>query len=156
MNNIVTLQLSVPALEKLFEGDPQFAVSLKQAVITEFSRRKLGDLLNQSAKADIDHAIATQVGTITSKGYGYAPQITLQKPILEHIQAETNKAMEENRKAITQTISDAADQAVTKITEDLEARVKKVVESRLTTEITARVNAEVTARMNKIMKAAQS
>ena len=56
-HNLLTIQLSVDALEKLIGDDPEFALSIRQAVITEFARRKLGKVLDGDAQNTVDREI---------------------------------------------------------------------------------------------------
>jgi hypothetical protein len=148
--NLVTLQLTVPALEKLFEGDPEVIVGIRQAAIAEFGRRKMGDLLTKAAKADIDHAIAQQVGSIG--GTSYAPKITLQEPILQMIREETRMTMDVNKLMIDQTIQELAQKIMDDQVQEIDQKVKREVERRVNNEVASRVTAEVKAKMTEIMK----
>ncbi len=152
--NIVTLQLTVPALEKIFEGNPEFVISIRQAAIAEFARRKIGDIMEKSLKADVEAAVAKQVGTVTNPG-GYNQKITLQKPILEAIQGEALKTLDAHKKAIDKMIQEMADRTIQTQIKEIDQMVKREVERRVTAEISTRVTAEVKAKMNEVIKAAQ-
>lgn len=153
-NNIVTLNLSVPALEKIFEGNPDFVISIRQAAVAEFAKRKIGDILDKSVKADVEAAVAKQVGTITNAG-GYNQKITLQKPILDMIQAETQKTIDVHKQTIERLIRDMMTQAVEAQNEMIDEKINREVERRVNAEVQARVTTAVKERMNKVMSAAQ-
>lgn len=151
--NIVTLQLTVPALEKLFEGDPEFVLSIKQAAFIEFGRRKIGELLDKSTKADIEAAIANHVGTISTTYH--PPQIKLQQPILDMIHTSTQRAMNDQHTAIASLIKEAIDKAISPVTESIDEKIKREVDRRVNNEVAVRVATEVKAKINDILKAAQ-
>lgn len=153
--NIVTLNLSVPALEKIFEGNPDFVISIRQAAVAEFAKRKIGDILDKSVKTDVEAAVAKQVATITNPG-GYNPKkITLQKPILDMIQAETQKTIDVHKQTIERLIRDMMTQAVEAQNEMIDEKINREVERRVNAEVQARVTTAVKERMNKVMSAAQ-
>lgn len=152
--NIVTLNLSVPALEKIFEGNPDFVISIRQAAVAEFAKRKIGDILDKSVKTDVEAAVAKQVGTITNPG-GYNQKITLQKPILDMIQAETQKTIDVHKQTIERLIRDMMTQAVEAQNEMIDEKINREVERRVNAEVQARVTTAVKERMNKVMSAAQ-
>ena len=152
--NLVTLNLSVPALEKIFEGDPQVVISIRQAAIAEFAKRKIGDIMEKSVKADVEAAVAAQIGQIKNAG-SYNQQITLQKPILDMVQAETQKTIDAHKAAIERLIRDMMTQAVEAQNELIDEKINREVERRVNAEIQARVTTAVKERMNKVMSAAQ-
>jgi len=56
------LQLTVPALEKLFEGQPDFVLQLRQAAMQEFTKRRIKGILTQGTQVEIDNAIKSEIG----------------------------------------------------------------------------------------------
>src|SRR4051812_31920356 len=82
MQNMITLQLSVPALQHLMDGDPAFVLSLKQAVIQEFVKRLSHVKVDDALKAEIENAISRQIGT-----FQYGRGGTLSTDLLEKVRA---------------------------------------------------------------------
>jgi hypothetical protein len=154
MTNLVTLQLTVPALEKLFEGDPTIALTMRQAAITEFARRKMGDIIPKALKAEIDAAIAKEIGTINYSGY--TPKITLQETILQEIRSEGRKTMDAHQKTITTLIQEAAQTAIDEQIALIQSRITREIERRITSEITNRISDGIKTKMNEMMKIAQT
>lgn len=146
-NNVVTLQLTVPGLMKLFEGDPDIEVYLRKAVVAEFAKKKIGGVLNEANKAQIAFEVENQVGKVSY----YDNKVTLKPEILAKVQEAAALSMKECREVISTLISHTVQQESKKI----EAYVTSEVKRRLTGEITERVKSEVRERLNDALKAAR-
>jgi len=151
-NNHLTLQLTVPALLKLFEGDPDVVLHIRKAAVAEFTRRKIGTLLDAASKALVESEVAKQVGTIK----GYPAKITLAEPILNALKESCATAMKEHEKAmwslVHKQIATQIDAHLDSIREKVSAEVKRRIDS----EVTARINTGVRTRMDAAIKAAKA
>lgn len=149
--NYITLNLSIPALEKLFEGDPEAVISIRKAAILEFSRRKIGELLDKAAKADIEAAVREAVGYVDKTGW--QQKILLQEPILKAIQAETKKATDAYKALVWSMITESVNAAVKSHIDEIAALVDNTVKRQIEAETADRINKAVRSRIDKMLEA---
>lgn len=147
--NIVTLQLTVPALERLFEGDPEIVMVLRKGVIAEFAKKKIGSILDDATKAQIAHEVKLQVG----ESKGYPAKITLEKTILEGIQSQVSAAVSMRRGQILREVQEAADVAVEQIRIDLPALIAAEVKKRVNSEVVKSCTIQVQQKLDAAIKA---
>lgn len=148
--NYITLNLSIPALEKLFEGDPEVVISIRKAAILEFARRKIGDLLDKAAKADVEAAVREAVGYVDKPGT-WQQKILLQKQILEAIQSETKKATDAYKALVWSMITESVNAAVKSHIDEIAGLVDSTVKRRIEAETADRINKAVRSRIDKML-----
>jgi hypothetical protein len=136
-NNIVTLTLTVPALEKLFEGDPQLVLELRKSAIANFAKMKIGCLLDAATKAEVAAEIAKQVGEYKS----YPGKITVAPQLLTQIKQETLNWVAGFRAEMEFLIRDTV-----KELELVKATVGELVKQRVTLETAQLVKEQVAAK----------
>ena len=142
--NLVTIQLTVPALEKLFDGaDPSFILSMRQSAMEEFARRRIKALLTQSVELDIADAIAKEVGSV---GKGYPVRATLKPAVQEAVKEAVNRGMKPAREEFAALV----DSAVKAEIDDL----RKVLEDRISRQMAAAIKAEIQAAVASKLKEA--
>lgn len=145
--NIITVQLTVPALMRLFEGDPEIGLTLRKGVIAAFAKAKIGTILDAASKAQVASEITKQVGEIK----GYPQKITLQQGILDTIKSEASKAMKDADKQVRALI----DESISNEKEAIEKMIASEVKRRITAEVADKVKSEVRSRLNAALSAAQ-
>jgi len=149
--NIITLQLTVPALERLFADDPEIIMVLRKGVIAEFARKKIGLVLDAAAQAQIAHEVTKQVGEIK----GYPAKITLEKKLLEELQSQTSLTISAKRAEMLALAKEAAEAAVEQIRIDLPGLISAEVKRRVSAEIVKSVTFQVQQKMDAAVKALQ-
>jgi hypothetical protein len=145
-NNSITISLTVPALERLFEGDPNVVVELKKGAIANFARGKIGTLLDVATKALVEEEIGRQVGTIK----GYPPKVTVAPDLLAQLKGEALVQVSAHRTEIERMIRATVKEEISKI----EPTIKALIEQRVTFEVKEAVKAEVAAKMRAALSAA--
>ena len=144
--NYMTLQLSLPAFERLLEvGGNDIIVKISNAVITESVQRRVRALIERGITAQVDTAIAGTVGTID-----YRNTVTLKgeykKTVAQEALNATNKLRDELTKLIETTIHDQLG--------SLRLDIAKKLETMITSAIKVEVNTLVKAKLREAMEAA--
>jgi hypothetical protein len=146
-NNIVTVQLTVPALTKLFDGDPEIGIHLRKSVVAAFARQKIGNVLDAASKAQIAFEVEHQVGKIS----GYPSKVILNPTILNEIKAAAGQAIIDAHREIRELIKVAIDDQMARI----EGVIKSEVASCITGETKRKINSEVRSRLDAALSAAR-
>ena len=145
-NNIVTLQLSVPALERLFEGDPEFLLSLRQAVVAEFVRRNVKGLLDKALEVECARVANETIGKWENFP---SPHVTLKK---EYEASVKSLAVREVDAARKQLISYAEQCAATEV-KGIEATIEATIEERVQRAINSAVSNGIREKVQTKIKA---
>jgi len=147
-NNIVTLQLSVPALERLFEGDPEFLLSLRQAVVAEFVRRNVKGLLDKALEVECARVANETIGKWESYP---SSRVALKKEYESSVKSVAVGVVEEARKQLIAYAEQCAVTGVKGIEADIEATIEERVRRAITSVVTNRIREEVQTKVKAIL-----
>lgn len=146
--SVVTLTLTVPALERLFEGDPTIVLILKEAAVAEFVRRKIGNYMSGESQAAIENEIKRQIGARDFQG-----KVKINQAISDAVLHEAGQIIEKHKTRITEF----AKEFVRRQLEDraIDEAIERVVGEELIRQAAGKVKAEVARRLDRALKAAE-
>jgi hypothetical protein len=147
--NYMTLQLTLPALEKLMaDTGPEFVLQLKQAVIEEFARRRIKALQDDDTQALVTAEVTKQIGVVKRTW----PQVSveLRPEFRSIIQEEVTKAVAEQKAKFMLSIRETVNQEF----ERFKDQISGLVESSIRRETKSVIDTEVKARLQAALSAA--
>lgn len=133
--NYLTLQLSVPALERLMQDAPDVVLKLQQGVVEEFSRRRVRAFTQKAIDEMVSKAIASEIGSIG----GWPVKVTLKPEFKAAVDAVVNQYISSERLALLTDAAGQAQLAVAGMAAQVEVAVKRAVEAQTATYIKTEV-----------------
>lgn len=138
---------SLDALERLIGGDSEFEIEIRNSVVQEFAKKHLKSVaqsfiykVDEDLRQSIRNEILKTLG-VTDQVYGWNRQIVIPQKIVDQINYEIERQLEEKISSSTQkTVKEFK----------VEEIVKKQIETRLTESIQKEVNYQVEKRLKEI------
>ena len=144
---------SLEALERLIGGDTEIEVDVRNNIVEAFAKKYLKSIV-QSAnfsglqsrvlkdlEAEVDAAVAKEVGTVRRAYQGAAPTVQLRDAIRSSIQT-----------AVVEVIKPLVENATAEFTSRYTTTIQAMVDKAINAEFQKRVDAAVEARLKEIAK----
>lgn len=150
MQNVFTVNLSVHALEKLFENEPEAIIQIRKAAIVEFARKKITGVLDESLRKEIQELVNKEVGTLSWNN------TTINPKLLDKIKSTAQSEIEVQKQKLDTQWREKVIAEMQNYTETLDERIKNRVEIQLNKEIETRIASEVKRRLDNAFNAAKA
>jgi phage tail sheath gpL-like len=143
--NYITLQLSVPALERLMQECPELVLKLSQGVMEEFARRQVRAFADSAFKDIVKKVIESELGTMTSS-YNAPLKLNPQfEAALKGVVSTQIAALK------TELLVDAAGKAAA-VSIDLRTKIEAFVNREVTAQVAQYIRTQVTTRLKTLME----
>ena len=139
--NYITLNLSVPALERLMSECPELVVKLSQGVMEEYSRRQVKAFAQGALNEMVKKAMAAEIGTLNGCTLKLNPQFEAALKGVVSTQIATLK---------TDLLVEAATKAAS-VSAELSAKVEQLVTREVGAQTVATLRGQEAAKLQAEM-----
>ena len=142
--NYITLNLSVPALERLMSECPELVLKLSQGVMEEYARRQVKAFADAALKETVQKVITSEMGTITT---GYTPTLKLNPKFEAALLGVVTTRVAELK---TEVLVEAATRAAA-VSNEMKDTVGAKVEASVTAQVAQYIRNTVAAKLKALM-----